>query len=202
MCGAVTLDLEPVWCCLTLWRRGQIFGILLSDCVLDREFLSSKSPWKSQWLWLRLFIIIFLPSELSFTSGRMHRGLNNTLLYVQAVRCDAAYLHQSLTQMMNRRQHLSLSVVGWLVRETLTSCIFSQHNTTFLYVANPYTYLKEHSNDFTHQGQFTCHEEYYSAWELCNVFCGSDGSFSKSEKITPMMSSGLFIYLSLDIGIY
>lgn len=30
--------------------RGQIFAILLSDYFLHRELLSSKAPWKSQWL--------------------------------------------------------------------------------------------------------------------------------------------------------
>lgn len=42
------------------------------------------------------------------------------------------YLYLSLNHMMNRRPPPSLVVIGWLVRETLTSCILSKHNTTIL----------------------------------------------------------------------
>lgn len=95
------------------------------------NFSPQRLHGKSQLLRLWLFIIIFLSPALSFTSGRMHGGHNNPLLYVPAVGFGATYLHQSLTQTMNRRQLLSVVVVGWLARETLT-WVSSKHATTFL----------------------------------------------------------------------
>lgn len=75
------------------------------------------------------------------------RGHNNPLLCVPAVSFDAVYLHQSLTQMMNRRQLLSLVVGRQRGNGDLMYRFKAQHNVSesfvfFTLFMNLYTYFK------------------------------------------------------------
>lgn len=162
----------------------------------DREFVSPKVQQKKQWLWRLLFMTVFLSPELSFTSGRIDvgvggGGLNNPLQCVRAVGLDAAHPHQSLLLMMNRRQLLSLIVVGWSGQgKTLTSCIFFrvQHSISLCHKA-AHSFKRTLRWCYTPRSGNLWRSALLSPWKLlCNVFCGSDESFG-------WMSWGLFIYL-------
>lgn len=160
----------------------------------DREFLSPEVQQKKQWLWRLLFMTVFLSPELSFTSGRIvggREGLNNPLQCGRAVRLDAAHPHQSLLLMVNRRQLLSLIVVGWSGQgKTLTSCIFFQvqHSISLCHEA-AHRFKRTLRWCYTPRSVNLWQSVQLSPWKLlCNVFCDSDESFG-------WMSSGLFIYL-------
>lgn len=138
----------------------------------------------------------FLPSELSFTSERMHRGHANALQYLPAVSFVAVNLHLSLNHMMNRKQPLSLVVIGCLGRETLTSCILSKHNTT---IPKQSIHKSACSTINIHIFKGALHIFY----TLKSVYLPWEALFSlreQSEKVTLMMSPGvIFSYLSLGL---
>lgn len=142
------------------------------------------------------FIIIFLPLELSFTSGMDAHG-DPTIRYYMFQRSGS--MHRTCInhspRLMNRRQHLSLIAAEWLVGEAGWPHVSSQSTIRQVLISNLYADLKKRCIDFSCESLFTCPR---GALLLCNVFCASDGSFSKSKKIALMMSSGLFIYVRLN----
>lgn len=120
-------------CCLTPVAKGsRVFWL----SVVGREFLSSTAPWKSQRLWLRLFIILFY-FLFFFMSPRvvLHlrtyaQGRHNnppppdSMLFQQSCLMLRTCIIQSITRVMNRRQLLSSAGCSGA---TLNSCIYLKH---------------------------------------------------------------------------
>lgn len=174
--------------------RSQTYVTPLSDGILNRGFLPSQAPWQGQWPWPLLSF--FFPRSCPSPQGWMHRGPNNPLLYVPAVRFDAPHLHQSLAHMMNRRQRLSLIAAEWLVGEKkLTSCLLSKHTKTGLSLKSLCRFKGALHLFLMWKSVYFPPAEHY-----CCVmsFVALMGAFRRLKKIAPMMSSGLFIYVRLN----
>lgn len=104
------------------------------------------------------------------------------------------YLHLSLNHMMNRRPPPSLVVIGWLVRETLTSCILSKHNTTIL-KQSMHTSVCSTISMHIFKGALHIFYTLKSVSAMRSTI-----QREQSEKVTLMMSSGvIFSYLSLGL---
>lgn len=95
VCDAVSLKLEPVSCCLSLYQGVRFMSFLCLTAFSAGDFFPLRLHGRASGR--DLYYHFFFPRSCPSPQGWMHWGPNDPPLYVPAVRFDVAHLHQSIT---------------------------------------------------------------------------------------------------------